>query len=409
MSDSTITRGRATVVGLSSVYSAGVAYLTMLIAAHSLPPAENALFLIFWALLFGGFGVVTGVSSEAARASYRSAHGGGGASVLLLALGYGTVVAGAILVTAPTWGPRILHGHTPLILVVAVACVAYAGHLAVWGVVTGRRRWSAVAGLMVGESTVRLGLVGGVYLSRGSLGSLAIAAALPALVWTVALVLPVFAAAARQRADVEARVLMRNYAVASLASAASALVMVGYPVLLSATSSSAEVAVSAGLMLGISLTRAPLLVPLTTFQGVALAHFLGRPGGWALLRTAGPVLAITGVGAAVAYVVGPQLFHLLLGGRYELDGATLAALTISAGLLATLTLTGMFALAVHRHALFAAGWLSTTAAAVALLLVPLPLTERVLLSLLLCPLVGMVVHGVGLGVLHRNDRRTQRQ
>ncbi len=57
----------------------------------------------------------------------------------------------------------------------------------------------------------------------------------------------------------------------------------------------------------------------------------------------------------------------------------------------------MFALALHRHGLFAAGWVTATVTAALLLLVPLPLTERVLLSLLAGPLLGVVVHTVGLG------------
>ncbi|MDN5805452.1 MAG: hypothetical protein L0H26_12840, partial [Microlunatus sp.] len=118
--------------------------------------------------------------------------------------------------------------------------------------------------------------------------------------------------------------------------------------------------------------------------------------------TVGPVLGVTLAGAALAYLVGPSLFRILLGGVYTLAGTTLAALTVSAGLLATLTLTGMFALALYRHGLFAAGWMSATVAAVILLLVPLPLTERVLLSLLVGPLLGVAVHTIGLvGTLSR--------
>ena len=82
----------------------------------------------------------------------------------------------------------------------------------------------------------------------------------------------------------------------------------------------------------------------------------------------------------------------------------MAALTGSAGLLAILTLTGMFALALHRHGLFAAGWVTATVTAVLLLLLPLPLVERVLLSLLAGPLVGVAVHTVGLGGAPNRDR-----
>lgn len=398
MSDPSITRGPATVIGAASVYSAAVAYVTLLIAARTLSPSENAIFLVYWALLFGAYGVVTGVTPEAARATYRGPGKGAGASVLGVALVFGALVAVAIAGTAGWWAPRVLHDQAWLALVAAVACFAYTGHLAVWGLATGGRRWSVVAGLTLAEATVRLGLILLALWLYGTLTALAIAAALPALTWVVGQVVPVLRRTARGRSDVRPRRLLRNYAIASLASSASALLMVGFPVLISVTSTPTELAGAAALMLGISLTRAPLLVPLSALQGVALTHFLhsrhqGHRALWLVIR---PLLCVTAAGAALAYLVGPWLFTRLLGSGYTLAGGTLALLTVSAGLLAALTLTGMFALALHLHGLFAAGWISATVVAVLLLLVPLPLTDRALLSLLAGPALGVVVHAVGL-------------
>lgn len=120
---------------------------------------------------------------------------------------------------------------------------------------------------MVTESTVRLVLVGLVFLLHDSLEALAIAASVPALAWLATLALPSFRQAARQRSDVPGKTLLRNFGAASMASSASALIMVGFPILIAATSTPAELAGAAGLMLGISLTQAPLLVPLTALQG----------------------------------------------------------------------------------------------------------------------------------------------
>ncbi|MFT4165597.1 MAG: hypothetical protein QM650_10180 [Microlunatus sp.] len=398
MSSPTIARGSATIVGLSSIYSAATGYVTLLVAAHVLSPHENATFLVFWALLFGLYGVATGVSSEATRASHYPPEDRRGASIVLVALGYGTIIAVVALGSAPLWAPRILHEDAPLVLVAALACLAYTGHLGLWGVVTGLRRWRAVAGLVFWEATARLVLLGLALLWYSSLDGLAIAAGLPAAAWVVALILPSLRQAAARRSATTSLRLLRNYSIASLASSASALLMVGFPVLISATSSAAELATSAGLILGISLTRAPLLVPLTSLQGVALTYFLRtlHLGRSALLRTVGPVLGVTAAGAGLAYLVGPWLFRALLGGKYALDGGTLAMLTVSAGLLATLTLTGMFALALHRHQLFACGWVTATATAILLLFLPLPVTERVIWSLLAGPLLGVVVHLIGL-------------
>ena len=116
MSDATITGGPATFVGLSGVYSAAVAYLTLLVAARTLSPEDNAIFLVYWALLFGAYGVVTGVTPEAARASYRPAQDRRGASLLGVALGYGALVSTVLAVSSLLWAPRVLPGHGILAL-----------------------------------------------------------------------------------------------------------------------------------------------------------------------------------------------------------------------------------------------------------------------------------------------------
>ena len=398
MSEATITRGPATIVGLGSVYSAAVAYVTLLVAARALSHADNATFLVFWALLYGSYGVVTGVSPEAARASYQHHGDHGTGSILGIALGFGALIGAVIALSAPLWADHILTGHVGLALVAALGCLAYTGHLAVWGVLTGQRNWSAVAGLTFAEATVRLGLVFLAYALFDTMTALAVAATLSATTWIVGLLLPTLRRAARGRSDVLPKSLLANYAFASIASAASASMMVGFPVLISATSTTEELAGAAALILGISLTRAPLMVPLTALQGVALTHFMRTRdrGLRALWGVSWPVLAVTAIGAVLAGLIGSWLFRLLLGASYFISGSTLAILTTSAGLLAILTLTGMFALALHRHALFAVGWVSATVLAVAMLLLGLPLTERVLLGLVAGPLLGIVIHVVGL-------------
>ncbi len=194
MPDATITRGPATFVGLSGLYSAAVAYLTLLVAARSLTPDDNAIFLVYWALLFGAYGVVTGVTPEAARASYQPDPDRRGASLLGVALGYGALVSTVLAASSALWAPRVLPGHAG----------AGAGgrrgmprlHRASCRV--GRRHRRTTAGprspdLLVAESTVRLVLVVLAFAVFDNVVALAVAAALPAVTWVAAQVVPVFA------------------------------------------------------------------------------------------------------------------------------------------------------------------------------------------------------------------------
>jgi O-antigen/teichoic acid export membrane protein len=396
MSRGTITGTRAVGVGATSVYSAAVAYVVLLIAAHHLDAADNAVFLVFWAVLFTGFGIVTGVNPEAARSAHEREPDSGksGTTILPVAVGFGTLVALVILISGWAWGGTVLPGHEGLILVAALACLAYAGHLALWGVFTGLRRWRAVAALQAGESTVRLGVVLAALELSGTLTALAVGSAVSSAAWLATTAFRSGRRYLRRRGDSSWRGQMHNFANASVASTASTALTVGFPVLMALTSSQSEILASAGLMLGISLARAPMMVPLTAFQGVALAHFLQNPTGVfrSLLRIVGVIVLVAGAGILAAWLVGAWLFRWLLGSRYALSGQVLAGLVGSAGLLAILTITGMSCLALGRHLPYAVGWLTATAVSGLLLLVPIDLSMRVLVSLSVGPLIGVTVH-----------------
>ena len=387
-------------VGLASVYSAGVAYLVLVSAARQLNAELNAEFLVFWAILFGSFGVVTGVTPESGRAAHDGASQRfpRGALIVLTALGYGAVISSLIATTSLLWGPVVLPNHGGLVLIAAVACFAYSGHLSLWGILTGFRRWLPMSAFMIGESTVRLVAVVVVLATGGSIVALAVASSVSSAAWVIALLWPSVRLELRRRADVGIPRLLRNYLTASAATAASAALTVGFPVLISLTSTTPELLGAAGLMLGISLTRAPLLVPLTAYQGVALAYFLRHrdAGVLALLPMLGLIGAGTVVGALLAWLIGPWLYSLLLGGQYFLSGGALAALVVAAGMLTMLTLAGMCTLALGRHRVFALGWIAATAISVAMLLGPWDLEIRVVLSLVFGPGVGLGIQLVGL-------------
>ena len=416
------TIGRAHAVGLggASFYAAGASYVVLLVAARRLDPADNAVFLVFWAVLFGGFGVVTGVNPEAARAAHQSLHqmqrGADGSvtvrttggRIIPLALGYGAVVAAVIAGTGLIWGRLVLPDHGELVIVAAISCFAYSGHLALWGLLSGRQRWRAVAALQAGEATVRLVAVALAIFFSGRLVALAVASSISSAGWLITAVLSRVRAHLWRRADVGPRKLMINYARSSGASAASASLTVGFPVLIALTSSRVELLDAAGLLLAISLTRAPLLVPLTAFQGVALTHFLQHQtkGARALVPIVASIMIAAGLAACAAWGIGPWLYRLLIGPRYAVTGRLLAGLVIDAGLLAVLTVAGMCCLALHKHGTYLTGWVAAAVFSAAVLLLPFELSTRVVLSLGFGPLVGLIVQ---LTALARRTRSLPRQ
>lgn len=397
-SERTISGGGAAGVGIASIVAAGCGYLVLLLAARSLDPARNADFLVFWSLLFGVFGVLGGVQSESTRASHAAESRSGGARILpwgLLLGGLAAVVVGA---TAPWWGEQVLgDAWIPGVVAVGLGAVLFAGHSAVAGILAGQLRWGTYSVLVGAEAATRLLLVVVVVLAGAATDQLELAVAVAAGAWIVlaAISRPVRSVAGAV-ADVAAPRLLANTGKAAVAAASSAALVVGFPVLLRLTSGDVEFADAAPLILAISVTRAPLLMPLAAYQGVAITHFMAnRDRGLGALSRVLVLITVLGAAAAVAAaLIGPWLLRLLFGDAYGVPGPVLAGLTLGATALAFLTMTGAAVLATGRHTVYALGWLAATTTSLALLFTPLSMEARAVLALTIGPLVGIVIHAV---------------
>jgi O-antigen/teichoic acid export membrane protein len=396
----TITRRGAAGVGLASLISALSGYLILVIAARALGPQRNADFLVFWSLMFGLFGILGGLQQETTR-SVRSADLGTSLSQrpvhvlpvsLLVGLGAAVVVgATSVMWSAPALGSR----SWPVVVALCLAVPAFAGDSAMVGALAGHRSWRVYSALVSSEAVVRLLFVVLVALTGATTHGLEIASAAAAAVWIVFVVVSSTGRrAARATGDCDSGQFLNRSGHAMVAAASSAVLVVGFPVLLRFTSSDLEWITAAPLLLAISLTRAPLLMPLNAYQGVAIAHFLSEQdrGITLLLRPAAAIVGVGALGAAGAYVFGPFIMVAFFGPDYRVGGLLLAGLTLAAACLALLTLTGSAVLATGRHKAYAIGWFLSCVASVALLMTDLPLASRSVLSLCVGPLVGIGIH-----------------
>lgn len=407
----TIGRKDALRVAAASLFSAGTGYVILAVAARLLLPVENnTLFVTFWSILFACFGVMNGVSIETTRVVTASTtpsapvgHAtGGGRNPRVIAVGGVVGLATGVLLaaTAPLWAPRLFPAH--VFMLAAFVCLGVAGvavHAVVVGSLAGRRTWSSYARLIGIESGVRLCLVLASAVAGAAVLGFAGGAALATFTWVgFLLVSPNARRAAMTRADTALPTFARRIAAASVATGSSAILVVGFPVLLSFTTPAAQYAQAAPLLLAIALTRAPLLIPLNAYQGVAVSHFVAHRdrGLGAMLPAARLVLVVGLFGAALAALIGPWLMVVLLGPDYAVRGRVLAGLTVASTFLALLTLTGALCQALTLHAVFVAGWVVAVVVAVLVLLLPLDLSTRATLALTAGPLVGICLHLVAL-------------
>ena len=408
---STIAARQAASVGLASIASAAAGYLVIWFVPRVLSKADNAEFLAFWSALFLLFGILGGLQTEIIR--YVTALGtdrpampldgaGRRRTVPLFAVvcGIAAGVAIVLAVTSLLWGRAVLGPHwAVLVLVLAGACVAFSVHALLAGVLSGRHLWGNFSALVASESIFRLVLVLAVGLLAGSTAGLAAAAAAGALAWALMAVFsPKLRSAFSMPLAVPVRDFARKVGHASISTAASASLVVGFPILYRITTPADIYLASAPLLLAILLTRAPLMVPLGTFQSVAIAHFVRhRDRGLGALRPVALAIAgVAAVGALAAYFLGPWLMVLLFGPDYHVAPWVLAGLTAAASVLALLTLTGGMCVALNRHRVSSVGWVSAGALTLLVLLLPLDAELRAVVSLLIGPLLGVSIHTVAL-------------
>ncbi|MGN7156628.1 lipopolysaccharide biosynthesis protein [Dietzia cercidiphylli] len=419
---------------LATVFAAASGYLVMLVAGRALGPADYPLFATYWGAFFALGGVANGLMQETTRAvrsvrvgatpdTVRLGHApapdtrghapapGTGGRVRLLPAGLmlGLVLAAVVMVSAPVWPALGLPTFSGIgVAVMAFGILGFSMQAATAGALSGTERWGLYAVLLTVDAALRL-VVAGLAWWAGDAGlGFALATVAGTLTWALMVSLsPATREALARALDVGRRRFCRNTASAMLASAGTAALVVGFPVFVTATVRETDPAPLVGaVILAITLTRAPLLVPLTSFQSAIIVYFVQRRelGPRALAAPLGLVTAVGLVGAGAAWLVGPWLIRVLFGAEFELPGAVLAALTAASVGTAALMVTGNAALAFDRHLLYNLGWwVAVLAALILLVSVPGPLDVRSAIALLAGPGIGVVVHVAGLAVIARLD------
>lgn len=393
-------------VGVASLASAAVGYVVIVVAARTLDKQDNAAFLTFWSVVFLVIGVLGGIAVETTRAAKTARSLAVSCPLdhekrrrprmgpIALAIGTGTGLV--LAATSPLWAPPIFGSYAgALVPVVCVTSVFYAGHAVMMGQFGGLQRWGMYSRVVAFESVVRLAALIAVVIIGASVAGLAWATAAGVAAWLFFMLLsPQSRRAFVLRSDVGLRPYLRTVWHACMAAAASASLVVGFPVLLRLTTSDRVYLESAALLMALSLTRAPLMIPLQAYQGVAITHFMSRrsEGLKAVAPIFGLVLGVAVVGAVAAWLIGPWLMVSFFGEDYEMSGLLLAALTFDAGFLALLTLTGALTIASNRHRAYSLGWVSASVVSFALLCLPLDIETRTVISLAAGPLFGIAVH-----------------
>ncbi|WP_182347294.1 polysaccharide biosynthesis protein [Tomitella gaofuii] len=403
---STLSRHGMGAVLAATVFAAAAGYVVMLLAGRQLGAAGYADFTVYWALFFTFVGIANGLMQESTRAvsaeeaALAGAAPGGrtatgrSTSPALLAAGVGFVMALLIVATSPLWASRVLQGHEVLgVGVLAVSVWTVAVQAALWGLAAGRGRWLLYACGMAADAALRLIVAVWAVAAGYGIVAFVFATVAGAVSWLLLLTASSGRTTLARRVHEAPRSFLRRTLQAMAASAATSVLIVGFPVLLAGAESSELGATAGSLLFAVTVTRAPLLVPLTSFQSAIIVYFVERRSTLlrALALPLGAVAAVGAVGAALAWWVGPPLIRLV-GEGFDMAGGPLAALVGGAVTTAALMLTGCATLASDRHRAYAAGWWAATGTAIIVLTLPWDITAATVTALVVGPLVGIAVH-----------------
>ncbi len=371
-------------------------YAITFIAVRGLTETEYAQFAIFWGALFLSVGALSGIQQEFSRGTVattdpetahrtRSTIARFGPAVSLL--GAAAVALLVVPVVAILFPEGALSDGFALVVGAAMSAVI----ALLTGVLYGLHAWRAIVVVIVGDVALRLTFILVALLLGGGPMVASWAAVLP-----YPFVLAFLVVASRRRVfaiDAHGRRLAHNLLSTVGAAVGTAALVSGAPLLIG-LAAGAQASEVGPLVFALTLTRAPLVVVVLALQSFLVVWFRhhGSLGG-ALARVLGVVVGLGLLFAGAVYLLGVPVIVFIAGPAYELDPWYVTGLVLASLCTALLAVTGAAALAASRHGLYVAGWtVAAGAAVVALLLVPLPLSDRVLLGLAVGPLVGIGIH-----------------
>lgn len=410
----TSVRRAAAQVGTAAIVVAVVGYVAQFLAARWLGPPDYARFAVFWAILFVVVGCLSGVAQEVIRVSRVAKlrmdqglppepDGPATPRIASVAIAIGAVSAAAVGLTGLAWGPPAFGPDWPWsVALLTLAGLLVSGALGLGGMVAGLARWRTYSRLVILEGLARLVLFVAAALVVPTVFGFSLAAVLAFLPGVLVLVCwpPLRRDSFAIRSDAPLRRSTTRALRAMAASGLTGVLVVGLPALLAAAAGAnprgATETTLGILILLVTLTRAPVLVPLTSFQNALIARFTGfdlhQRRRWVALG-AGAIALASAVLSALAALLGPPLLPLLFGDDYQAPAGIFAALTAATAGLGFITLTGVAAITSARHSLYLTGWaVAILAAGVVLFAAPVAFEWATAIALLTGPVVGAAVH-----------------
>ena len=384
-------------IGVSS--AAGLALQALV--GRMLTPAEFALFLSFWGMLFAIGGSLSILEQETARQT--AAHEDDSGSSM-----YGVTVSAAVLaglVAAATMIPPIaerFYGRSnwAMGLVVVFAAVGFAIQFALRGTLIGSGAIRPYSAIVILEAVARLVLLLIFAVSFGvNLPTAAIAVGIGSFAWLVWFRRAHGTVPRERLSSRQWRTALRTAASLMVAAGLMAVMIVGYPAMVSSLTDEPPSAARGAVLAALTLSRFPLIL-VSPIQALAVptivrwrSNATAASARKARLLVTGGTLAATAVGlvgGVAGWLWGPAVVRLVYGSDYDASPRAAALLVLSAFLLAWVLLMSAALIALAAHRRMVVMWLAAVvASAVWLLVSPLGIMDTTAVGALVAPVVAL--------------------
>ncbi|MDQ2583199.1 lipopolysaccharide biosynthesis protein [Saccharothrix yanglingensis] len=387
------------VVGIAVLIAAGLGYPILIIAGRVLSPADSAVFLTFWGLVFGVGSTLSPVEQEVSRLAAVAHVAGGRAGA---AAGRTVVVAAAavgvfgLCTLLPPVSGRLFGEHAGLAVVSLVGSLGFALLFGTRGLLVGSHRHKPYGALVVAEALIRLVLFGGAaLLGMNGLVPLAVAVAAGSFAFLPFGRLSSSLYDRGHGAEPWGRVA-RRILVLMLGAALTASVLTGYPAIVKLFAAPGDAEVLGGLFFALTVARLPLLL-LSPVQAMAVPTVVRLSRDEAgrrrlrglLVKGSAGAFAVALAGAGVGWLLGPWAVRLLFGSQYVVAGWAVAGLVWSSVLVGAVMLLAGVLVARTRGDLVLVLWAVVAGLSVVVLLAwPGGIVARAVAGLVIAPTVG---------------------
>lgn len=360
-------------VTLAAIIGGLGSYVMLIVVARSVTPAEFGRFSTFWTVvLVLGLGLYQPLEQETSRRLAPTSDQTGRPLLLRTVGAFVAILTGVVVVVVAASGAWLDANGVldwPLLIAVALTCVAYAFVFPIRGVVSGRHRPYVYASMVATDGLLRIVIP--VALALAAIGVAGYAFAVPVIVLLAAV--PAIGELQRVRHQHLPATTIGSFsssAMRIIVAAFSIQALLGAPVLLASVAAPNDPALPGQILSVLTLARIPVLIyqslQVLYLPRVARAHALAEHPGRIIGAAAAAAVIAGGLMLLAFSLLGSWVIGVLFGPQMVLGTDIQLLLAAGSGLFLVALVLSDACVATGRHTTLVAVWIPSLAVSIGL-------------------------------------------